>query len=326
MSIIDQYADRLLDTYSAYPRGRFVTIFLLRQIESEAIFRTEGSGEPLNKEFVFAGERAGEGELIQRVVISKRKQTAVERRMGRELLREYNLLRETAKGKGAVCSLNTNNPCEKCIDCMTYGYAAGGGGAQRSRIITDDAFSLHPAATITGTRQFNALFDNSTMRNPETNEASTSIGTDEYIKPQSFFLDMETLKDITPDELRYILGNVLRASRYGAISSRIGKVHNHLIGLAFSNCELFSNLEWVQATYDLLRGSEREPDFPVHVSTVSQQARIAAEALRKRVIGRVDWMNADELGTLVTELSELYASPEQLETMLKRLAGSYPRQ
>ncbi|MBK9940802.1 MAG: type I-D CRISPR-associated protein Cas7/Csc2 [Kouleothrix sp.] len=324
MSIIDRYADRLLDAYSAYPRGRFVTLLLLRHIESEAIFRTEGSGEPLNKEFVFAGERSGDDELIQRVVISKRKQTAVERRMGRELLREHNLLRPNSKG--TACSLNTNNPCEKCIDCMVYGYAAGGGGAQRSRVITDDAFSLHPAATITGTRQFNALFDNSTMRNPDTNEPSTSIGTDEYIKPQSLFLDMETLKDVTRDELHYILGNVLRASRYGAISSRIGKVRNHLIGIAFSNCELFSNLEWVQSTYDRLRGSQREPDFPVHVASVSQHARVAAETLRNRIIGRVEWLQSDELGDLVEELGRLYADSAQLTALLNRLATSYPRQ
>lgn len=324
MSIIDRYANRLLDVYSAYPRGRFVTLLLLRQIESEAIFRTEGSGEPLNKEFVFAGERAGDDELIQRVVISKRKQTAVERRMGRELLRENDLLR--LNNKNVICSLNTNNPCEKCIDCMVYGYAAGGGGAQRSRVITDDAFSLHPAATVTGTRQFNALFDNSTMRNPETNEPSTSIGTDEYVKPQVFFLDMESVKDVTPDELRYVLGNVLRAARYGAISSRIGKVRNHLIGVAFSDCELFSNLEWVQNTYDRLRGDEREPDFPLHVSSVSQQARAAAEALRSRVVGRVEWLSGDELGELMQELGALYADSAQLTAMLGRLASSYPRQ
>ena len=33
MSIIDSYADRLLAAYSAYPRGRFVTLLLLRHIE-----------------------------------------------------------------------------------------------------------------------------------------------------------------------------------------------------------------------------------------------------------------------------------------------------
>ncbi len=324
MPIIDAYADRLLATYSAYPRGRYVSLLLLRDIESEAIFRTEGSGEPLNKEFVFAGERGGDDELIQRVVISKRKQTAVERRKGREALREHDLLLKTAKG-GNICALNTNNPCERCIDCMVYGYAAGGGGAQRSRVITDDAFSLHPAATITGTRQFNALFDNSTMRNPETGEPSTSIGTDEYVKPEAVFLDIETLKDVTPDELRYIFGNVLRSTRYGAISSRIGKVRNHLISVAFSDCELFSNLEWVQNTYDRLRGSGREPDFPLHLTTISEAARIAAQELRGRVVGRVEWLSGDEVGALLQEISALYGDTEQLATVLKRLASSYPQ-
>jgi CRISPR-associated protein Csc2 len=323
MNIIDTYADRLLETYSAYPRGRFVNLLLLRQVESEAIFRTEGSGEPLNKEFVHGGERAGEDELIQRVVMSKRKQTAVERRMGRELLREHNLLYKTAKD--AICALNTNNPCEKCIDCMVYGYAAGGGGAQRSRVITDDAFSLHPATIIVSTRQFNALFDNSTMRNPETGEPSHSIGTDEYVKPEAVFFDIETIKDVTPDELRYVLGNVLRATRYGAISSRIGKVRNHLLAVAFSNCELFSTLEWVQTSYDRLRGEQHEPDFPLHISKVAAVARAAAEELQARVYGHIAWLHADELGSLTQEIRELYANPQDLAAMLTRLAASYPR-
>src|SRR4030095_1224609 len=112
-----------------------VSLLLVRRIESEAIFRTEGSGESLSKEFVFAGLEpvAGE-EPIQRIVISKRKQTDVGRRSGRELLRRYDLLFQ--KGD-RVCSLNTNTPCERCVDCMLYRYAAGGGGAQRSRVLTD---------------------------------------------------------------------------------------------------------------------------------------------------------------------------------------------
>lgn len=323
MSILNTYQNYLMDQYNPYPHGRFVSLFIVRHVESEAMFRTEGSGEPLNREFVFAGKQGGDNQLIQRVVISKRKQIAVERRMGRELLREYALLQKTAKGEG-ICSLNTNNPCERCIDCMVYGYAAGGGGAQRSRVITDDAFSLHSAATIIGTRQFNALFDNSTMRNPETGEPSTSIGTDEYVKPESVFLDIETLKDVTADEFRYIVGNILRSSRYGAISSRIGKTRNNLIGVAWSNCELFSNLEWVQETYELLREDQHEPSFPLHTSAVAKAAHTAMQTLRQRVIGQVNWLNSDELGNLVDELGQLYANPEQLKAMLSRLAASYP--
>ncbi|MBM7846736.1 type I-D CRISPR-associated protein Cas7/Csc2 [Herpetosiphon giganteus] len=323
MSILNNYQNHLIDQYNPYPHGRFVSIFILRHVESEAMFRTEGSGEPLNREFVFAGQKEGDTQLIQRVVISKRKQVAVERRMGRELLREHQLLHTTPKAN-AICSLNTNNPCERCIDCMVYGYAAGGGGAQRSRVITDDAFSLHPAATIVGTRQFNALFDNSTMRNPDTGDASTSIGTDEYVKPESVFLDIETLKDVSADELRYIVGNILRSSRYGAISSRIGKTRNQLIGMAWSNCELFSNLEWVQHTYDLLRGDEHEPSFPLHTNTIRNAAQQAMQALRQRVIGQVTWLSEAERESLVAELGQIYADPEQLKTMLSRLAASYP--
>ena len=219
MTVLDQYNHHFLPKYSNYPQGRYVTLILARWIESEAIFRTEGSGEPLSKEFVHAGQTTDS--LVQRVVISKRKQTAVERRTGRELLRQHDLLHNTKDG---VCALNRNNPCEKCMDCMIYGYAAGGGGAQKARVMTDDAFSLHSAQQIVGTKQFNALFDNSTMRDRETGKVSSSIGTDEYVKPQAVFLDMETVKDLTVGEFQYVLGNVFRSSRYGAISSRIGKV------------------------------------------------------------------------------------------------------
>jgi CRISPR-associated protein Csc2 len=323
-SVLDTYAAQLAPTYDPYPRGNYMTLLLVRQVASEAMFRTEGSGEPLTTEFVFPGTAATEP--IQRVVISKRKQTAVERRVGRELLRQHDLLQMATTGKEQrICALNTNNPCGQCIDCMLYGYAAGGGGAQRSRIITDDAFSLHQAPTIIGERQFNALFDNSTMRNPETNEASTSIGTDPYVRPEAVFLDMETLKDVTPTEVRYILGNVLRASRYGAISSRIGRVHNHLIGVAFSTCELFSNLEWVQHTYDLLRGEQPEPEFPLHLSTISVAAREAAATLQTQVYSRVTFLNDEELAALHSEIHELYSNTEALRAMLQRLDAIYPR-
>jgi CRISPR-associated protein Csc2 len=326
MTVIDTYADRLLTSYSNNPRGKYVSLFLVRRVESEAIFRTEGSGGPLNKEFVHAGSRDN-SRIIQRVIISKRKQTAVERRSGRELLRSFNLL---FGAKDGVCSLNTNNPCEKCIDCMTYGYAAGHGGAQRSRIITDDAFSLHPAPMIIDIKQFNAPFDNTSPWIPPQKEGDkgkrmTGLGKDEYVRPEALFLDMETLHDVTPGELRYVLGNILRSTRYGAISSRIGKVRNTLAGIAFSDCELFSNLELTQHSYDLLRGNTEELDFPLDDRTAVQKVREAAETLRKRVIGQVTFLSSDEIATLVGEIAALYSSEDQLRNDLQATTRSYGR-
>ena len=113
METLDKYKDYLLDSYSNFPQGRYVNLIVLRETQSETIFRTEGSGEPLNREFVHAGLE--DHEVIPRVVISKRKQTAVERRTGRELLRSFGLLQKLEDG--AECMLNTNSPCERCVDC-----------------------------------------------------------------------------------------------------------------------------------------------------------------------------------------------------------------
>lgn len=320
MSVINQYSDHFLPTYSNYPQGRYTSLLLLRRIESEAIFRTEGSGEPLSKEFVHAG-LDGDG-VIQRIVISKRKQTAVERRTGRELLRAHELL-FAKDAKSDICALNRNNPCERCLDCMVYGYAAGGGGAQKSRVITDDAFSLHDAAVVTATKQFNALFDTGTMRDPETGEASTSIGTDEYVKPEAVFLDIETIKDVTVDEFRYILGNILRSTRYGAISSRIGKVQNILAGVILSDCEVFSNLELTQAVYDRLRDGAKEPDFPLRANEVVEAARASAEELAQRVVGQLTILPAPQVSQLVDEMTTFYGDEQSVKTMLENATQMY---
>ena len=178
------------------------------------------------------------------------------------------------------------------MDCMIYGYAAGGGGAQKSRVVTDDAFSLHAASAVTDTKQFNALYDNSTMRDPETGKPSTSIGTDEYVKPESIFLDIETLRDVTADEFRYVLGNILRSTRYGAISSRIGKVQNVLAGVIFSDCELFSNLELTQAVYDSARRGRARLS-----AGAGRRARCDTEArmLSERVVGQLTILPASKL-------------------------------
>lgn len=325
MTIIEKYADRFLARYSNYPQGQYVNLLLVRQVESEAIFRTEGSGEPLSKEFVHAGLDGDE--IIQRVVISKRKQTAVERRTGRELLRAHGLLFEK-DGKSGTCALNRNNPCERCMDCMIYGYAAGGGGAQKSRVVTDDAFSLHPATTITGSKQFNALFDNSTMRDPETGKPSHSIGTDEYVKPESVFLDIETLKDVTANEFRYILGNILRSSRYGAITARIGKVKNLLAGVIFSNCEIFSNLELTQAAYDHLRNGDSEngsiePDFPLRTQKLVEAILGVSLELGGRVASHIVRLTSEEVVALVGEIITLYQDEAAVRRVLEETTKMY---
>jgi CRISPR-associated protein Csc2 len=136
-------------------------------------------------------------------------------------------------------------------------------------------------------------------------------------------MDIETLKDLTADEFRYVLGNVLRSNRYGAISSRIGKVKNILAGVIFSDCELFSNLELTQAVYDRLRGNGPELDFPLRSDAVVEAMRAAAGELSQRVVGQLTILPPDEVAALVDEITAFYRDEDAVCGMLEETTGMY---
>ena len=320
MSTLGKYTDFIVNKYENFPQSRYLTLIVLRKAESEMIFRTEGSGEGLSRDSVHAGLEARD--IIPRVTISKRKQTAVERRTGRELLRQHDLLFYTGDPiEENICALNRNKPCGRCVDCMIYGYAVGGGGAQKSRVITDDAFSILPYQTVTAKRTFNALYDNNTMRDPVTGQPSSSIQEDEYVKPETLFIDMQTLKDLTADEIHYVIANVLRSRRYGAISSRLGKMRNTLVGAIFSDCEIFSNLELTQCVYDRLGAEGRQ--FPLDENKVESVIADAVAALTGEVIGSVQPLTDSELTELIGEIQQTFASPDEVKGLLDNITALY---
>ncbi len=311
----------LAKEYKNLPESRYISVMLLRTTQSEAIFRTEGSGEGCSREIV--ADAAGKS--VCRSVISKRKQVAVERREGRQQIRKYNLLFSSSQKEitdDTVCSMNRNNPCEKCIDCKLYGYAVGSGGAQKSRVISDDAYSLLPFDMITDKKTFNALYETGTMRDPVTNEPSTSINEDEYIIAGTHYLDIEVLKDVTEAELVYVLGNILRSKRYGAVTSRIGSMTNTVLSIIGSDTELFSTLEWVNHTASTLEKDNAE--HPQPAEKVADHAKKALSLLLKNICGHFYQTNEMELSNSLESIKQQYSSPDTLEQIFKQLTISYP--
>lgn len=120
-----------------------------------------------------------------------------------------------------------------------------------------------------------------------------------------------------------MLGNLLRSTRYGAISSRIGKVKNVLAGVVFSDCELFSNSKLTQAVYDLLSNGESEPDFPLAIGGITAAVRSATATLVKGVIGRLTILPAEDVAELVPEMANLYGNEEAVKKMLERTSKMY---
>ena len=314
---IEKLAAFLAPAYENFPKGRTIGLVVLRTTQSETIFRTEGSGESMSSEFVQAG--VNDSNIIPRLVMTKRKQVAPERRRGREFLRANNLLYNSPKGD-SICALNTNAPCEMCIDCFLYGFAAGGEGAQKSRVWTEDAFSLLPSTELVGERTINAIFENGTMRDEKGN-ASTALNTSEYIKPAVHFLDIVTLKDVTADELRYVIGNVLLTTRYGAVSSRVGRMQNEILGIFGGIAELPSSLELVQFAYDLLQASGKPLEHPLNSEDlIAAIKQVIDNWTNKR--GIAVQLTEYELTNLIADIDRQWSLEEQ-GTFLKRLDNSY---
>jgi CRISPR-associated protein Csc2 len=316
---IEKLAPFFAPTYENFPKARTIGLVVLRTSLSELILRTEGTGEPMCREFVAAGlTDETRTQVVQRLVMTKRKQVAPERRKGREFLRSHDLLR--LNKDNVPCALNTNAPCEMCIDCFLYGFAAGGGGAQKSRIWTEDAFSLLPAGDTISDRTINAIFETGTMRDEKGN-ASTALNTSEYIKPGIHFLDVVTLKDVTADEFRYTIGNILLTSRYGAVSSRVGRMENQVLGIFGGIAELPSSLELVQAVNDEFLASNTQMEHPLDGGALIQMTKQVISSWSNRR-GISVQLSEEELIATIADIDKSWSDAER-ENFLKRLDTSY---
>lgn len=314
ITALQDYAERFSSSIPQTPTGKYASVILLRETKSYAIFTTEG-GQQQDIERTQAG--LVHTESIDRLVMFKRKQVAPERRTGKALARQYGVFpfavvtkdgsvtdviygheaiaeaQQQAKDKRGVsvapysdCYL-TAGLCTHCTDCLTYGYAAvEGEGARKARVMTDSCFSVRPYPLIQKGIKFNVI--------DEQEQTSGTITEYDYTMPEVFLPSVVTTVDLTLDEFVYILGNLLRTTRYGKESSRQGFMRNHILAIAFSDVELFSNLEFTQAFYDafaadteidLVKGFLSEQDFVRHAPKVIQQLTANLNGRLQMIVG-----------------------------------------
>lgn len=306
------------------PTNRYASIIMLRETKSYAIFTTEG-GEQQDVEETPAG--LTHSEPTTRLVMFKRKQVAPERRTGKALLRQYGAFPyaikngKVVRGDEALKERNhyddcylTERLCTHCPDCLIYGYAAvEGEGARKARLLTDTCFSVRPYEIIQKQVKFNVI-----------NEATHTSGTIteyDYTTPGVFLPAIETTVDLTADEFVYVLGNVLRTTRYGKEGTRQGFLRNHVLALAFSDVELFANLEFTQAFYDaftadgeidLVGGALSLAHFQKHTAKIIPQ-------LTADLAGRLQVVMGDQLEAVLNDVRDLNRNESQLAAFLRGL-------
>ena len=309
------------------PSGYYAHIILLRVTDSYALFQTDGE---LNTARVRAGEQANE--IITRIEIFKRKQTTPERLTGRELLRHHKFLsvepsgdkKTTKDAQGLpICDYNVSF-CMTCPDCITYGFAIGDSGSEKSKVITDTAYSLTPYDDSHETRTLNAPFEDGTMS--RYGDVTSRINEQDHVKPGMIFPAVITVRDVTASLFRYVLSNVIRTRHYGAQTTRTGSMANHLVGIIQTDREIFSNLKFTRRLYDALSADKAlNPPDPVNVPTALAAARaVVPDLLREDGVDAVRLVDDNDLTALLAEArSETGDKTQQLLRAAFNDSGAY---
>lgn len=297
--------DWFLKQVPGKPMGRYAHIITVRVTDSYPLFQTDGE---LNTARVTAGINATEP--MTRITIFKRKQSTPERLVGRELLRRYGFISSDASdGKaetGAdglpICDYNVRF-CTQCPDCIAYGFAIGDSGSEKSKVITDSAYSLtsyehsHEAFTL------NAPYEDGTMT--RYGEVTSRINEQDHVTPQVIFPSVVTTRDLTENLFLYVVNNVMRAKRYGAQTTRTGRMTNHIVAVVLADGEIFSNLLFTQALYDALKDKITPPDPVNPQDALAAAQRLIPDLLKQDGVKVDQTLMGKDLDAFLSDVSAL---------------------
>jgi CRISPR-associated protein Csc2 len=289
------------------PMGRYAHIITIRVTDSYPLFQTDGE---LNTARVMAG--LADKEPMTRITIFKRKQSTPERLVGRELLRRYGFIsgdasdgkNETGADGLPICDYNVKF-CTQCPDCIAYGFAIGDSGSEKSKVITDTAYSLtsyehsHEAFTL------NAPYEDGTMT--RYGEVTSRINEQDHVTPQVIFPSVVTTRDLTENLFLYVLNNILRTKRYGAQTTRTGRMQNHIVAVVLADGEIFSNLLFTQTLYDTLKsqGKINPPDPIDPQDAIAAAQEILPHLLKSDGVKIDQLLMGDELNALLDEVGTM---------------------
>lgn len=230
------------DEMSIAPQNNFTSILVLRELESHAIFTTDGQNADLASVAVGSGEDRG---TYSPGLMFMRKQTGSDRRFGKSLQRDL---------LDVECTMQVNGMCQDCVECILYGSAASSDADDAlsitSRVMYDTAYTLRDATVAIDEKFQNAPGDDYAKG------AEATIREPDFFEPGTLFPTVVTLRDATPEELAFVLGITAKNKRYGAATSRLGRVNNHILGVYTGSEEGPANLELTRDIIQRLRDDD----------------------------------------------------------------------
>ncbi len=220
-----------MDGMTNTPGTNYTTVLVLRELESHAVFTTNGQDADIASLSVVGEESSIE---YSPGLLFMRKQTGSDRRMGKAIQRE--LLEYDQPD-----SMEVNDMNPQSVESALYGSAASGDDdvdiGVTSRVMYDTAFSVRDASACIDEKFQNAPGEGyakgsrSTIREPD------------FFEPGTLFPCAITLRDATPAEVAFVIAITKRNKRYGAATTRLGRVKNHILGVYIGSEEGPSNRE-----------------------------------------------------------------------------------
>jgi len=237
-SITDALADGTvpIDGMTNTPGTNYTTLLVLRELESHAVFTTNGQDADITSLSVVGDDGSIE---YSPGLMFMRKQTGSDRRTGKAIQRE---LLEYDQSD----SMDVNDMNPQSVESALYGSAASGDDdvdiGVTSRVMYDTAFTVRDAS---------ACIDEKFQNAPGEGYAKGStanIREPDFFEPGTLFPCTITLRDATPAEVAFVAAITSRNKRYGAATTRLGRVNNRILGLYTGSEEGPSNRELTAET------------------------------------------------------------------------------
>jgi CRISPR-associated protein Csc2 len=271
------------DQMTLHPQSNYTNILVLRELQSHAVFTTNGEDADIASVALGEGdERTG----FSPGLMFMRKQTGSDRRTAKAIQRDLGLF---ADGEDE-CTMQVNEMCQDCPECVLYGSAAGDDAISiTSRVRYDTAYTLRDASVVIDEKFQNAPGDDYAK------SAEPTIREPDFFEPGTLFPSVVTLRDATPAEVAFVLGVTRRNKRYGATTSRLGRVKNHILGVYVGSEEGPANLELTRET-DLRLRDDEGTDYGT-IADVVRAESLDPDRVGEHITGTFeDAIEADGLG------------------------------
>ncbi|NJD02546.1 MAG: type I-D CRISPR-associated protein Cas7/Csc2 [Ruminiclostridium sp.] len=283
------------------PKENYVNILVLRELKSAARFTTDGV--EANSAIMRIGsieETVGKMFGRKQVASDRRKAKALQRTLISEEMK-------TAIGDEGWngCTMKVNDMCQKCPECALFGSAASEESISiTSRVMYDEAYTIRALNAIVQEYFQNAPGDDYSKK------PTPGIREPDFFKEGTLFPCVITLRDVTAEELLFFLNITDRNSRYGATTTRFGKVQNHILGVYASHREGPSSLEVTRNIALKLAGKIEDSDTIKNFE----------DKLKKVMFS--DTLHVDEIKKLATESYEEISNNQRINYLAKDILST----